>query len=121
MESLCGAAEVLFARQRNEIFKLTQDHDALYLPHSWRPPPPRSIANGYRRETPPRWRSPPIGAMKRRDRTRDKMPPTQPDRPERSRANSVRVVATLAAAAVLALAALWLARPPPTSHPPLPA
>ncbi len=47
------------------------------------------------------------------------MPPTQPDRPERSRANSVRVVATLAAAAVIALAALWLARPPRTSNPSL--
>src|SRR5260370_10824122 len=99
MESLCGAAEVLFARQRNEIFKLTQDHDALYLPHSSRPPPPRSIANGYRLETPPRWRSPPIHAMKRPYQTENKKPPAQHDRPARLRANSVRVLPTLASSA----------------------
>ena len=34
---VCGAAKMLFARERHEIFELTEDHDALSRRSSWRP------------------------------------------------------------------------------------
>ena len=90
-----GAAEMLFARERGEIFELTEDHDALSRRLSWRPAKHRSIAGSYRlgRSV---WRSPNFATRSATTPNGGPMPEAEPDNAPRSRAFAIRIVATAA-------------------------